>query len=404
MEQLIELQQLLLGQFRQQEFYERSLFKQINFDNRITGVLGARGVGKTTFLLNTVEKINQNSLCALYISVDHIYFLENSLLDLVDKLYKETDVRYLCIDEVHKYKNWQQELKNISDFYLDFKVIFTGSSMIDIIHSKFDLSRRVTLYKIPGLSFREYLEFQIKTSLEKISLSTLVTQHQEIAREINIPQILKYFKAYLKQGYFLFLNNFSDELQLMQAIENSIQKTIYEDIATLHSLKTPTLLTIEKLYKYIVHSQPGELSAYKLASTLSKDHENISMYLHYLNQAGLVRSLHKKQTGKAQLRNPIKMYPDNTNFIYASHLGQPQDMLAGKVRETFVMNQLQNANISLYYSEHGDFDINELTFEIGGKNKTRKQLKHKANAYVISDNILLGAKDKIPLYLLGFLT
>lgn len=402
MEQLVDLQRLLLEQFSKQTFYKRDVFDCVNFDNSVTGIIGTRGVGKTTFLLNVIKQKNQQATNALYVSADHVYFLEHKLLDLVDRLYKETDIRYLCIDEVHKYPNWQQELKNISDFYLDFKVIFAGSSMIDIIHSKFDLSRRVTLYKISGLSFREYLEFNLELTLPKITLDNLLQNHHDFCEALEVPQILKHFRDYLRVGYFPFSQRFTSDVQLFQAMENIVQKTIYEDIATLYLLKTPTLLLMEKLYKYIVHSQPGELSAYKLATALSKDHESISMYLHYLNQAGLLRSLYKKQSGKAHLRNPTKMYPDNSNFIYASHLAQPQDTLIGKVRETFALNQLQNANISIHYSQYADFDVDQYIFEVGGKNKTRKQLQSQPNAYVLADDILVGHKDKLPLYALGF--
>ena len=403
MDQLFELQKLLLEQFKQQDFYHRDIFDEINFDNSVTGILGTRGVGKTTFLLHTILKKNQENVRALYISADHVYFLENKILDLVDKLYKETDVRLLCIDEIHKYQHWQQELKNISDFYLDFKVIFTGSSMIDIIHSKFDLSRRVTLYRLNGFSFREYLEFKLGVTLQKMALKELLKRHDEFSHAMDISQILKHFKEYLQIGYFPFSGRFSQSLQVFQAIENIVQKTIYEDIATLHSIKTPTLMVIEKLYKYVVNSLPGELSAYKLASALSKDYESIVTYLRYLEQAGLIRELHKKQVGKAYLRNPIKTYPDNTNLIYASYLSQPQDMLLGKIRETFVINQLQSAGLSVYYSEYGDFEVDDCFFEVGGKNKTRQQLKGQANSYVLADGLLAGGKDKVPLYLLGFM-
>ena len=404
MEQLLDLQRLLLDQFKQRTFYHREIFSRVNFDNSVTGIIGARGVGKTTFLLQTVLQANIEKTKALYVSTDHVYFLENKLLDLVDKLYKVTDIRLLCIDEIHKYPNWQQELKNISDFYLDFKIVFSGSSMIDIIHSKFDLSRRVTLHRFYGFSFREYLEFNLNISLPKISLANMVEQHSALVHNLDVKQILKYFNKYLRVGYFPFENRFSEELQVLQAIENIVQKTVYEDIATLYSLKTPTLLVLEKLYKFVVSSYPGELSAYKLATTLSKDYESIVTYLHYLEQAGLIRGLHKKQAGKAALRNPIKLYPDNPNFIYAGQLAQAPDSLIGKVRETFVINQLQSCNIAAYYSEQGDFKVEDYIFEVGGKNKTRKQLNHHVGAYILTDGVLVGDKDKIPLYLLGFLS
>lgn len=403
MEQLFELQKVLLERFQQEPFYLRDSFQNFNLENKATGIIGSRGIGKTTYLLHTVLQHNQESLKALYVSTDHVYFLENKLLDLVERLYKETDVRLLCIDEIHKYPNWQQELKNISDFYLDFKVLFSGSSMIDILHSKFDLSRRVSLFRLYGLSFREYLEFNLEIELPKITLPDLLEQHAEFANALNVPQPLKHFKQYLQVGYFPFSKQFSQNLQIFQAIDNIAQKTIFEDIASLHSLKTPSLLVIEKLYKYVVHSQPGEFSAYKLANALSKDFDSVTTYLRYLEQAGLVRNLYKKQAGKAYLRNPAKLYPENPNLIYATYLSQPDDMVQGKVRESFAMNQLQNGGATVHYSTQGDFAVDEYVFEVGGKNKTRKQIKEQANSYVLADGIVLGRKTKVPLYLLGFL-
>lgn len=171
----------------------------------------------------------------------------------------------------------------------------------------------------------------------------------------------------------------------------------------MHLLKTPTLSLIEKLYKFVISSPPGELSAYKLASTLGKDFENISDYIKYLEQAGLIRFLFSTKTGKAFLRNPIKIYPENTNLVYASYLPIAGDTVKGKVRETFVINQFQNTDHRVFYSEEGDFNVNDIVFEVGGKNKTIKQIKRHKQAYVLADNILTGSKRIIPLYLLGFL-
>lgn len=403
MENLLELQQLLLDQFMQQPFYKRAVFEEIKIENHATGILGARGIGKTTFLLSQVLMHNKQGLRALYVSADHVHFIENSLLDLMSTLYKETDIRILCIDEIHKYPNWQQELKNLADFYPEVKIIFTGSSMIDIVHSQYDLSRRVTLYRLYGFSFREYLEFSLNLDLPTFEFQTLLDNPTACLRAVNVPKCLQHFREYLQSGYFPFSRGFSHQTLVSQAIDNVVQKTIYEDIGSLHTLKTPTLLLIEKLYKYIVYSQPGELNAYKLASALSKDFENISGYLHYLEQAGLVRALYKHQSGKAALRNPTKLYPENTNFIYASYLDQPRDMILGKARETFALNQLQNAGLSVYYTDHGNFEVDGNTLEIGGKNKSRKQIKAQARAYILADGILAASPGKIPLYLLGFL-
>jgi predicted AAA+ superfamily ATPase len=403
MNKLFEIQRILLEQFQELPFFYRDCFRQITLDNKISGILGSRGIGKTTFLLYLVLEQGARQGKALYVSADNLYFLENRLVDLVDQLYKETDVRLLCIDEVHKYPNWNQELKNIADTYFDFRIVFSGSSMIDLIQSKYDLSRRVTTYLLHGFSFREYLEWTLKIKLPILSFEDVLFSHLEIEQEFNIPGVLKYLSEYFRIGYYPFFREFSQDREKFQAIENVTQKTIYEDIGTLHSLRTTGLQVIEKLFKFVIHTPPGELSAFKLAKYLDKDFETITNYLHYLEEAGLIRFLYPKTTGKAVLRNPNKMFPDNSNLIYATYAAIMPDNHIGKVRETFVINQLQNANQKVYYSPKGDVCVNENVFEIGGMSKKDIQIRGEKNGYILQDGILIGSKNIIPLYLIGFL-
>ncbi len=403
MNQLFEIQRILLDQFQELPFFSRKIFQNVTLDNKISGILGPRGVGKTTFLLNLVLNHGASLRKALYVSADNLYFLDHRLLELVDRLYKETDVRLLCIDEVHKYPNWNQELKNIADTYLDFRIVFSGSSMIDLIQSKYDLSRRVTIYYLHGFSFREYLEWHLKKTLPIYSLDDLVNSHLQIEQDIGIPEIIKHLHEYFRTGYYPFFWGFTQDREKFQSIDNSTQKTIYEDIGTFHSLKTPSLLIIEKLFKFILNSAPGELSVFKLAKTLDKDFETISSYVHYLHEAGLVRFLYPHLSGNASLRNPSKMYPDNTNLLYASYVPLAQDKTLGKVRETFVIQHLQNANHSTFYSKNGDVQVNNYLFEIGGPSKKDTQIKGKKNGFILKDGVLTGSKTEIPLYLIGFL-
>lgn len=403
MNQLFEIQRILLDQFKELPFFSRKVFEQITLENKISGILGPRGIGKTTYLLHLVLEHGATQRRALYVSADNLYFLNHGLLELVDQLYKETDVRLLCIDEVHKYPNWNQELKNIADTYLDFRVVFSGSSMIDLVQSKYDLSRRVTIYHLHGFSFREYLEWHLKTTFPIYSLDELVNEHLQIEQDIVVPGLLKHLREYLRTGYYPFFWGFTQDREKFQAIENTSQKTIYEDIGTFHALKTPSLLIIEKLFKFILNSAPGELSAFKLAQSLDKDFEAISTYLHYLQEAGLVRFLYPNSSGKAALRNPSKMYPDNPNLMYAAYVPLAQDKALGKVRETFVINQLQNANLRTFFSQRGDVHVNDYIFEIGGPSKKDTQIMGENKAYILSDGILTGSKLQIPLYLIGFL-
>jgi len=399
---LFDIQQIIFGQFEKQAYYPRKVFQRINLDNFATGIVGSRGIGKTTFLLKHAIDNGAREGRALYVSADNLYFLNNPLFELVDQLYKETDVRLLCIDEIHKYPNWNQELKNIIDTYPEFRILFSGSSTIDLIHAKYDLSRRVTLFTLHGLSFREYLEIKLQKEFPVLSLNELIKNHATFASKID-DQILKHYQEYLRVGYYPFFSSFTQEREKFQAIENTTQKTIYEDIGTLHALKTPTLLLIEQLFKFVINSAPGELSAYKLAHNLGKDFESITTYLRYLQEAGLIRFIYSQSTGHAALRKPVKMFPENTNLIFASYLPVKQDKVIGKIRETFVINQLQNANLSVFYSEKGDFKVEDFIFEVGGSSKTSKQIKGLENSYILADGILVGRSRQIPLYLLGFL-
>ncbi len=400
---LFELQRILLNQFHSRPFHFRESFKKLTLDNTATGIMGGRGVGKTTLLLHLVSFLGANEDRALYVSADHVYFLEKNLLDLVDQLYKETEVRLLCIDEIHKQENWQQLLKNISDIYLDFKIVFTSSSRIDLIHSQYDLSRRVTLHELHGLSFREYLSFFHQINLPIQTLPNLLDSRDELNISQQIPDILRLFKRYLMRGYFPFSEKFTNDIELYQALQHAVQKTIYEDIAAIRLLKTPTLMILEKLYQYVLSISPGELNANKLANALEKDFSDISDYLKMLEQAGLLRFLFSQQEGKAKLRNPIKMFPENTNFIYASLLGSSDAQALGMIRETFVLSHLQNSGLKVSYPKKGDFQVEAYILEIGGKNKALSSIADLEKARVLRDGILTGMGKVRPLYLLGFL-
>jgi len=403
MERLFEIQRIIIEQIENEPFFWRAQFDDFVATQHVCGIVGARGVGKTTFLLRHAIQSGAKKREALYVSADNIFFLNNKLIDLVDYLYKQTTTRFLLIDEIHKYSNWRIELKNIVDTFPSFRIFFSGSSMIDLVQGKYDLSRRVILHRLCGLSFREYLEFYFQKKIPKQTIEEIVSSHLIIAQDLNVTGILKYFKDYLKLGYYPFFKGYSQEKDKFQSLDNAVQMTIYEDIATLHSLKTPSLHTIEQLYKFVLNSSPGELNASKLSSSLGKDFESISNYLKYLEQAGLIRFIFPGNSGQAFLRNPIKMYPENTNLIHAAYLPLAQDQMKGKVRETFVVNQVQNSEKSIFYSTVGDFKIDDFVFEVGGKNKGNKQIKNEKNALILSDDIIVGSKDTIPLYLFGFL-
>lgn len=403
MEKLFEIQRIIIEQFEERPFYTRSQFKSLAENRPITGILGARGVGKTTFLINHAINSGAKKRKALYVSADNIFFLENRLIDLLDYLYKQTEVRLICIDEIHRYPNWRIELKNISDTYPSFQIYFSGSSMIDISQGKYDLSRRVYLHRLTGFSFREYLEYYHKITLPIFSFSEIISSHLKISQEIQAKSLLKHFNDYLKIGYYPFFQGFTHDLEKFQSLENAVQMTIYEDIGTFHALKTSSLTIIEQLFKFVINSSPGELNASKLAKNLGKDFDTISGYLQYLEQSGLIRFIYTDSTGQSYLRNPIKMYPENTNFIHASKLSLLQDQEKGKIRETFVVNQIQNQGIPVFYSKKGDFKIQDYIFEVGGKHKNRKQIQGEEKAFLLADDVLTGTSSTIPLYFFGLM-
>lgn len=403
MEKLFEMQKIIIEQFEERKFYRREVFTLLAGTRPITGILGSRGVGKTTFLLKKTIDSGGKSGKALYISADNLFFLEHRLVDLMEYLYKQTNVRLICIDEIHKYSNWQIELKNIADTYSSFQIYFSGSSMIDVSQGKYDLSRRVLLYQLSGFSFREYLEYHQNIQVPIFSLGSIWSEHREIAQSLEIKQLLMHFNEYLKIGYYPFFQGFMHDLDRFQALENAVQMTIYGDIGTFHSLKTASLSIIEKLFKFVINSSPGEINASKLSKNLGKDFEAVSSYLRYLEESGLIRFIYPSSSGQSFLKNPIKMYPENTNLIYAANLSLAKDQEKGKVRETFLVNQIQTQKIPIFYSRKGDFMINDVIVEVGGKEKTGKQIVGEKNAYIIADDVLVGSGSTIPLYLFGFL-
>lgn len=403
MQTLFETQRLILNDFEQLPYYERHHYGSIKLGNRVNGIVGGRGTGKTTFLLKTALELGAQEGAALYVSADNVFFLDHTLLSLASWAYKETDVATLLIDEIHKYPNWNQELKNIYDTFANLKVIFTGSSMIDIVRSKYDLSRRVTLYPMHGFSFREYLKYYHDIEVPRVSLEDLIENSIQISSKIKVPKILKHFRDYCQLGYYPFTKTLEFETDCFQAIENIAQKTIYEDISTLHNLKTASLQIIERLYKYVLSAPAGELNTNKLASRLEKDFNDVSKYLWILSEAGLIHALTINKAGKAALNTPAKILPDNSNMIYAHFLPMAEDNLRGKVRETIFVNQVVNAGHKVFYSKIGDFQVGDYYFEIGGKNKTQKQLNKHDKGYVVADDIIVGNKRIIPLYLFGLM-
>lgn len=388
---------------------KRYLYDEIDFSQKMISIIGQRGVGKTTLMLQYLnENKSKNKSEQIYISLDDVFFLENSLKKTIEILYYDYGIRIFCIDEVHKYKNWNQELKNIYDLLPDIKVLFSGSSSMDIIHGAYDLSRRVTIYNLYGLSFREFLEFKTNKSFNRIGLSDLLKKYQEysiqISSEINV---LKLFNEYLEFGYYPYFLEGTG--QIFEAkLKNVLDKTIYEDITGLNNIKTENIYIFKRIINFLSSVSPGKININKLASSLGVAFETTELYVDILYKISLIRYLLKDKRGHKLIRKSEKIFLDNTNIaIYLENkLGLEKNI--GMIRELFIINQLQNIKEPIFATEKkGDFFIKQnkkkYIFEVGGKSKDFTQISKIENSFLALDDIEIASKGKIPLYLFGFL-
>jgi uncharacterized protein len=385
----------------------RFLYDQLNSDRRLTGVVGPRGVGKTTLLLQYIKDNYYKDGTAFYFSADQVYFSEVSILEFVDNLYNNHGVRVVFIDEIHQYNNWSQELKNIYDSFPDIKVIFSGSSSIDLISGSYDLSRRAHLLELPGLSFREYLNIKLGESLEVISFVDLINNHQQIAASLtNITTLMQHFLEYMSFGYYPTVFESRDDLY--QAVSSIIDKSVYEDIANFYSLKTGNLNYFKRIINFLATIPPGSIKVNNLARHLGIDNKTVDNYINILERTGMVKSLYPVAVGNQVLTKFDKIYLDNTTLLAAMNSFLSNQVDVGSQRELAFLQFVKGANLSVFFPKVGDFQINDIIFEVGGPNKTKGQFtksstKTKEKIYLVKDKILLGSKFEIPLYLFGFL-
>ncbi len=383
--------------------HRRYLYQHFHTQNRSTGLIGPRGTGKTTLLLQYIQEKIPNKEECIYLSADHIYFTQNTLLDLIRTLYEEHGVRYFFLDEIHKYKKWNQELKNAYDSYPDIKIVFSGSSSIDLIKGSYDLSRRGVLFRLNGMSFREYLLFQGIPGAKPTTLANLLENHR--AMEDTHSPIMKLkglFKDYLSRGYYPFF--LEDEDTYHQKLLRVIDKTIYEDISNYYKLKTENLFYFRKLLSYLSVIPPGELNRNSLSRNIGLDNKTIDHYLSILKETGMAELITENKSGSSLLKSTEKIYLDNANLYtaIAQEIGRPPQ--TGTIREIFFVKMLQNAGNPITYTKNGDFESRGTIFEIRGPNKDARQIRNNPlPSYLVKDGLLYGSKNQIPLYLFGFL-
>jgi len=382
--------------------YHRFLFYQFERNNRLTGIVGPRGVGKTTLMLQLIKQYYADKKNVFYFSADHIFFKNNTMYFFIEQLYIKQNITIFFIDEIHKYENWNQELKNIYDGFPEIKLVFSGSSSLDLVKGSYDLSRRANLYHLPGLSFREYLNFTLNLDCKSYSLAELIGMAQDLnAVFAQIPDLVSHFHYYLKQGFYPFFAE--DPLSYYQRLLRVIDKTIYEDISNFYNLRTSNLRYMSNILNYLASIPPGEISSHNLSKNLSIDDKTVTSYLHMLQETGLVEILYPKEGGNQGLRRPQKVFLSNTNFHYAlgEHLISPIEV--GTIRELAFIQATKQAGYDVFHSKLGDYQVGSYTFEIGGKNKTRKQIVGVKNAFVLKDDTTIATSTSIPLAFFGFL-
>ncbi len=352
------------------------------------GIIGARGVGKTTMILQYIKE-NLNNKKALYVSADDIWFGENKLLDLADEFYKNAG-EYLFIDEIHKYAEWSQELKNIYDSYPSLKVVFTGSSVLEILKGSADLSRRAIIYKLQGLSFREYLKYFHRLDADVYSLNEIINNEVKLK---NIKHPLPLFHDYLKRGYYPFGNESELDLRMGQIIV----QTIESDIPQYANLNMGTARKLKRLLSIIAESVPFKPNFSKIAEIIGVSRNSLDDYFSYMEKAGLIIQLRNNTGGIRGLGKVDKVYLNNTNIIF-NLVGDNSD--TGNIRETFFFNQMRIKN-EVVSSKRADFMIDDYIFELGGKNKQQKQIEKNSKSFVVKDDIEFGYQNVIPLWAFG---
>jgi predicted AAA+ superfamily ATPase len=391
-EEIQELQQLLLKKAK--ITYKRYFYDTLELD-RLTGILGARGVGKTTFLLWYFKNSKLPFSKKLYFSADSINI--NSIFDLA-KEFAKGGGKLLIIDEIHKFGNFENELKKIYDF-LDLQVIFSGSSALKIDNSKADLSRRAVIYEVEGMSFREFLELKNGIKLDAISLNDILQNHIDIAHDLLNKFDIGSFREYLEFGYYPFY--FDKKVFYKIKLNETINTVIEVDIPSIFNIEYQNIKNLKRLITLVCESAPYAPNINELLAKMGmgSDYRSLYRYMDYLHKAKIIYLLKPKTKGDNIFSKPEKIYLNNSNLHYA-YCKEPQ---IGTIRETFFASMLKYNHL-LQTSKKGDFLVDEkYTFEIGGKNKNFKQIKDLQNSFVVADNIEVGFGAKIPLWLFGFL-
>lgn len=378
---------------------KRSLVHSINWKARAICIEGARGTGKSTMMLQYIKE-NLPLDQTLYVTLDDLYFRDNSLVELAEQFYADGG-RYLFIDEVHKYDDWQSAVKNLYDFYPQLKLVVSGSSILALQRSRVDLSRRLLHYHLPELSLREYLHLRHGIEIPAITIDDAMRKHAQIAPDIirSIHSPLKYLKEYWAYGAYPFI--LEGEADYLMRINQLINVIIDYDLPEAQAIEVSTQAQLKRLLYIISKSVPFKPNVTKLAEQTRTTRPRLLEMLHLLEQAQLIRNLRSDAKGISLMNKPDKIFLNNTSLISALAEQQPDK---GNLRETFFLSQVQNSGAIVTYPSEGDFMVNnKYLFEVGGKSKDTTQIKGHSQAFIAADEMETGWKNKVPLWMFGFL-
>ncbi len=379
--------------------FKRYLFNQIDWNDRLIGITGARGIGKTTLLLQRIKQSFGTSEEALYVSLDNFYFLKKSLFDLAEE-FSVNGGKFLFIDEVHRYPTWSSEIKNIYDTFRNLKIVFSGSSALQIFKAEGDLSRRASMYKLSSMSLREYIELAHNVVFQSYTLSELLEHHIDIASEITTRiKPLPIFKDYLKGGSYPFYLGSSASFH--QRLLSTVNVIIENDLMAIEHFSYTTLVHLRRLLALIADSVPFKPNISELSRKTGISRDILLRLIDLLEKSELLISLRQDSSPTGYLTKPEKIYLNNTSLLYSLTLNQNPE--TGTLRETFFVNQLRENHL-VNLPKKGDFIVEgKFVFEVGGRSKTTQQIADLSEAFIVQDDIEVGYRNRIPLWLFGFL-
>jgi len=377
----------------------RYLYSQIDWNQRLVGILGARGTGKTTLMLQYLKLNYGATYQAMYVSLDRLFLSDFSLYNLAEQFYKNGGV-HLFIDEVHKYPNWTIELKGIYDDFPSLKIVFSGSSALLLHRSEADLSRRASIYRLHNLSFREFIQFKSDLQFQPVNLDQILTGHLPLSVSINHqirPLVL--FQEYLRSGAYPYY--FEHPALFYDRVVATVKTIIETDLPAIASFTYSSVVSLQRVLAFIADSVPFKPNISELSRKTGVARDILLRMIDLLVRADLLMMLRQDSSPTGYLTKPEKLFLNNTTLAWALSAKNEPDI--GSLRETFFMNQLSNLH-QLTLPKTGDFLIdNKYTIEIGGANKTKKQIINIDNSFVVRDQIETGYLNTIPLWLFGFL-